>query len=76
MAVVTTSAEGSDAPAPGQLVTVRNRIWVASDVVIEGMSLTHNYAQQFNALLRTRSFGELLEMMRGKLVQLRAENPS
>ena len=33
MAVVTTSAEGSDAPAPGQLVTVRNRIWVASDVV-------------------------------------------
>jgi phospholipid transport system substrate-binding protein len=50
--------------------------WVASDVVIEGMSLTHNYAQQFNALLRTRSFGELLEMMRGKLVQLRAENPS
>jgi hypothetical protein len=33
MAEVTTSAEGSDVPAPGQLVTVRNRIWVASDVV-------------------------------------------
>ena len=33
MAAVTTSAEGSDAPAPGQLVTVRNRIWVASDVI-------------------------------------------
>ena len=33
MAAVTTSAQGSDAPAPGQLVTVRNRMWVASDVV-------------------------------------------
>jgi len=50
--------------------------WIASDVIIEGMSLTHNYAQQFEALLRGRTFGELLEMMRGKLSQLRAESPS
>jgi hypothetical protein len=28
-----TEAGPSDAPAPGQLVTVRNRVWVASDVV-------------------------------------------
>jgi phospholipid transport system substrate-binding protein len=54
----------------------RDGRWLASDVTIEGMSLTHNYAQQFAALLRARSFGELLELMRGKLVQLRAENPS
>jgi superfamily II DNA or RNA helicase len=29
---VTDSEKDSDAPAPGQLVTVRNRMWVASDV--------------------------------------------
>src|SRR6266700_7079041 len=33
MTAVTASTQGSDAPAPGQLVTVRNRMWVASDVV-------------------------------------------
>jgi hypothetical protein len=33
MTAVTASAQGSDAPAPGQLGTVRNRMWVASDVV-------------------------------------------
>jgi phospholipid transport system substrate-binding protein len=54
----------------------RDGTWIASDVIIEGMSLTHNYAQQFEALLRSRSFSELLELMRGKLVQLRATSPS
>jgi phospholipid transport system substrate-binding protein len=54
----------------------RDGMWVASDVIIEGMSLTHNYAQQFDALLRTRSFGELLELMRGRVVLLRATSPS
>src|SRR6266571_6629895 len=33
MTAVTASTQGSDPPAPGQLVTVRNRMWVASDVV-------------------------------------------
>jgi ABC-type transporter MlaC component len=52
----------------------RDGAWVASDVVIEGISLTHNYAEQFQALLRTRSFGELLDMMRGKVARLRARS--
>ena len=33
MTAVTSESEATDAPAPGQLVTVRNRVWVASDVV-------------------------------------------
>jgi superfamily II DNA or RNA helicase len=32
MTILTTAEAGTDAPAPGQLVTVRNRMWVASDV--------------------------------------------
>jgi len=28
----------------------RDGTWIASDVIIEGMSLTHNYAQQFEAV--------------------------
>jgi hypothetical protein len=33
MTAVTTASDATDAPAPGQLVTVRNRVWVASDIV-------------------------------------------
>jgi len=54
----------------------RDGKWIASDVIIEGMSLAHNYAQQFDALLRSRSFAELLELMRGRVVLLRAASPS
>src|SRR5262245_46129342 len=31
--MTSTAVAGTDAPAPGQLVTVRNRIWVASEVI-------------------------------------------
>jgi phospholipid transport system substrate-binding protein len=51
----------------------RDGAWLASDVVIENISLTRNYAQQFQELLRSRSFDELLELMRGKVAGLRAK---
>ena len=49
---------------------------LASDVVIENISLTKNYAQQFQELLRSRSFDDLLELMRGKVAGLRAKAAS
>lgn len=54
----------------------RDGAWVASDVVIEHISLTQNYAQQFQELLRSRSFADLLELMRRKVSGLRAKAPS
>jgi len=54
----------------------REGAWVASDVVIEHISLTQNYAQQFQELLRSRSFDDLLELMRGKVAGLRAKSSS
>ena len=50
--------------------------WVASDIVVESISLSQNYAQQFQELLRTRSFDELLELMRSKVAGLRAKSDS
>ncbi len=50
----------------------RDGTWLASDIVVEGISLTRNYAQQFEAVLRSRSFPELLELMRTKVAGLRA----
>jgi phospholipid transport system substrate-binding protein len=50
--------------------------WVAADIVIEHVSLTQNYAQQFNELLRARSFEELLALMRRKVAGLRGASDS
>jgi phospholipid transport system substrate-binding protein len=44
----------------------RNERWRASDVVIEGVSLTRNYRSQLHSLLRSHDFEELLERMRRK----------
>jgi len=49
--------------------------WVATDVIVEGISLTDNYKEQFSALLRDRSFVELLELMRKKVRPVR-EGPT
>jgi phospholipid transport system substrate-binding protein len=40
--------------------------WAATDVIVEGISLTDNYKSQFASLLRDRSFQELLDLMRSK----------
>jgi phospholipid transport system substrate-binding protein len=42
----------------------RDGRWVATDVIVEGISLTDNYRSQFATLLRDRSFDELLDLMR------------
>jgi phospholipid transport system substrate-binding protein len=47
--------------------------WAATDVVVEGISLTENYKSQFVALLRDRSFAELLDLMRTKTGASRRE---
>ena len=45
----------------------RDGRWLATDVVVEGISLTDNYREQFASILRDRSFAELLDVMRTKL---------
>ena len=39
MTTTDATATASDAPAQGQLVTVRNRVWVVSDVVRSAIAL-------------------------------------
>ena len=48
--------------------------WVATDVIVEGISLTEIYRDQFSSLLRNRSFAELLDLMRSKVRSV-AEKP-
>ncbi len=52
----------------------RDERWLATDIVVEGVSLTRNYGEQFKSLLRTHSFEELLDRLRRKVERLRGED--
>lgn len=45
----------------------RDGNWWVYDVVIEGVSLVSNYRTQFNKIIRTASYEELIRRMRVKL---------
>jgi phospholipid transport system substrate-binding protein len=40
--------------------------WLIYDVVIEGIGLVHNYRSQFDGVIRTASYEELLKRMRAR----------
>lgn len=45
----------------------RDGRWLATDIMVEGVSLSRNHGEQFRSLLRHESFDELLERMRRKV---------
>ena len=45
----------------------RNGRWEVYDFSIEGVSLMHNYRLRFNKIIRTKSYPELVRLMRVKL---------
>jgi ABC-type transporter MlaC component len=49
---------------------------MAADIIVEGVSLADNYGEQFESVLRNRSFEELLDLMRRKLHRLRESDDS
>ena len=46
--------------------------WLVFDVSIEGVSLVANYRAQFNTIIQTASYGELVKKMQARLEELRA----
>ncbi len=54
----------------------RDGRWLATDVVVESISLTDGYRTQFAGLLRDRTFAELLDLMRAKVGGAKAESAS
>jgi phospholipid transport system substrate-binding protein len=57
---------GRDAYFVDYEMRARGGRWRATDIVIEGVSLTRNYHDQFARILKHQSFEELLERMRRK----------
>jgi phospholipid transport system substrate-binding protein len=62
---------GTDVPIDYRLHKRGDR-WLVYDVSIEGVSLVSNYRTQFNKIIQTASFNELMNKMRTKQDELMA----
>lgn len=47
----------------------KNGRWVVYDVVIEGVSLVNNYRTQFNQIIHSSSYGELVNKLKNKEIK-------
>ena len=54
----------------------KNDKWLVYDVIIEGVSLVANYRTQFNKIIQTSSFQELVKKMKVKQEELATGTPS
>ena len=65
-----TTRQGQEVPVEGRMHKKGER-WLIYDVVIENISLINNYRSQFDRIIRTSSFAELVRRLksRGELLQ-------
>ena len=52
----------------------RDGQWKIIDVIVEGVSLVSNYRTQFNKIIQTTSYNELVSKLRNKQDELLAED--
>ncbi len=67
--------KGSEVPIEYRLHRLGDR-WAVYDVVIEGVSLLSTYRSQFDRIIRTESFAELLKRMRQKEQEAASAGPA
>jgi len=56
---------GTDVPIEYRMLKKGER-WLVYDVIIEGVSLVSNYRTQFNKIIQTSSFAELVKKMKSR----------
>jgi len=61
--------QGSEIPIEYRMHKKGDR-WLVYDVIIEGVSLVSNYRTQFNKIIQTSSFQELVKKMKNKQEEL------
>jgi phospholipid transport system substrate-binding protein len=57
--------QGTEIPVDYRMLK-RGERWLVYDVVIEGVSLVANYRTQFNKIIQTSSYDDLVKKMKGK----------
>jgi phospholipid transport system substrate-binding protein len=66
---------GTEVPIDYRLLKKGDR-WMVYDVSIEGVSLVSNYRTQFNKIIQTGSFEDLMQKLRTKQGELTADDQS
>jgi phospholipid transport system substrate-binding protein len=66
-----TTKQGTDIPIEYRMLRRGDR-WMVYDVVIEGISLIANYRTQFNKIIQTSSYEELVRRMKDKQEEFEA----
>jgi phospholipid transport system substrate-binding protein len=64
---------GTEVPVDYRMIKRSDR-WLVYDVSIEGVSLVSNYRTQFNKIIQTTSYNELVAKLRNKQDELVAED--
>jgi phospholipid transport system substrate-binding protein len=64
---------GTEVPVDYRMIK-RSERWLVYDVSIEGVSLVSNYRTQFNKIIQTTSYNELVSKLRNKQDELLAED--
>jgi len=64
---------GTEVPVDYRMIKRADR-WLVYDVSIEGVSLVSNYRTQFNKIIQTTSYSELVSKLRNKQDELLAED--
>ena len=60
-----TTKQGTEVPVEGRMHKKADR-WLLYDVTIENISLIANYRAQFDRIIRTQSYGELVKRLRNR----------
>lgn len=58
--------QGTDIPIDYRMQRAPGDRWLVYDVIIEGVSLIANYRTQFNKIIQTSSYSELVKKMKAK----------
>jgi len=64
--------QGTEIPVDYKMVRQGDR-WIVYDVMIEGVSLIANYRTQFNKIIQTSSYQELVRKMKSKQAEFSGE---
>jgi phospholipid transport system substrate-binding protein len=66
--------QGGDIPIEYRMHRKGGDRWLVYDVIIEGVSLVSNYRTQFNKIIQTSSFQELVKKMKTKQEELATQS--
>jgi len=68
------STKGTEVPVDYRMIKRAGDKWLVYDVSIEGVSLVNNYRTQFNKIIQTQSYNELVAKLKHKQDELIAED--